>query len=105
MKSLISHDVFEVVSFVSQIIVSSHWIISEKYKDGEKKIKARLIAHVIEEDTHNVKKYPTCSRECPQLVFFIVAMMYWKLQSIHITAAFLQGGSFVKKEFLHSPYK
>ena len=49
LKSLISNDMFEVISFVNQVTVS-FWIVSKKYKDSEKKIKARQVACGFEVD-------------------------------------------------------
>ena len=57
LKSLISNNVFEVVPFINQVTVSCCWIILKKYKDGEKKIKVRLVACGFEEDTNNLRKY------------------------------------------------
>lgn len=35
LKSLVSNGMFEVIPFENQETVSSHWVISEKYKDQE----------------------------------------------------------------------
>ena len=61
LKTLLSNDVFEIASFVNQNIVSSHWIITEKYKDAEKKLKGRLVT--FKKDINNLTKdSPTFNR-------------------------------------------
>lgn len=37
LNNSIDNDAFEVVPFEKQTTLSSHWIISDKYKDGKKK--------------------------------------------------------------------
>lgn len=74
LNNWIDNYIFEVVSFEKQTTLFSHWIISEKYKDGKKKTKVRLVAHSFEEDTNNLRKDPpTCSREC--LCLFLTATL------------------------------
>ena len=104
LNNMIENDVFEVVPFDDQVTISSRWLISERYKEGKKKVKARLVARGFEEDTSNLRKdSPTCSKECLRLVFLAAAMMLWTLESIDITAAFLQGGPLLREVFLRPP--
>lgn len=64
---MISNVAFE-VPFENQ--VSYYWVISEKYKVEERKIKARWVACDFEENTNNHRKdTPTCSKEYLWLVF------------------------------------
>lgn len=49
LKSLISIDAFEVVAYENQVTLSSCWVISEKYKGGERKNKGRLVSCGFEE--------------------------------------------------------
>lgn len=113
LMSLISNDVLEVVPFENQVRVS-YRVISEKYKDSGKKIKAdatltkwkikaRLVAYSFEENIINLwKDSSTFSRACLQLVFLMASTMGWQLQTIDQTKAFLQG-SFLKREVLLCP--
>ena len=41
---------FESVQNENQPIISSRWIITERFKDGKKVVKARLVARGFEED-------------------------------------------------------
>ena len=77
--------------FENQKTISSHWIITEKFQNGSRKVKTRLVAREFEKDTSNLRKdSPTCSRESLHLVFSIATTMSWELQSIDITSTFLQ---------------
>ena len=104
LKNLIENEVFEEVPFENQTTVSTRWVISEKFKDGVKRTKARLVARGFEEDTRKLRiDSPTCSRECLRMVFMTAALMNWKLQSIDITAAFLQGSPLERDVYLRPP--
>ena len=96
--------VFEKVPYVGQNTVSSRWILTGKFKDSERKVKARLVARGFEEDsTHLKKDSPTCTRECLRLVFVVAAINSWELQSLDISAAFLQGNPIQREIFLRPP--
>ena len=75
-NNLIESDVFESVQNENQQTISSRWIITEKFKDGKKIVKAHLVARGFEEDSSNfTKDSPTCSCECRHLVFATAATM------------------------------
>ena len=74
--NLIENDVFESVQNENQPTISSRWIITEKFKDGKKIVKARLVVRGFEEDSSNfTKDSPTFSRESLRLVFATAATM------------------------------
>ena len=104
LKSMIKNYVFEAVPYSYQTTVSSRWILTEKFKKGKRMIKARLVARGFEEDSSEMRKdSPTCNRECLRLVFVVSSLMSWKLQSIDISAAFLQGGTLEREIYLRPP--
>ena len=104
LNNMIENEVFEIVPYVNQNTVSSRWIITEKFKDGARKVKARLVARGFEEDSSNLKTdSPTCNREFLKLVFEVASIMSWQLQSIDISAAFLQGNPIERDIFLRPP--
>ena len=87
---LIENYVFEGVQNENQPTISSRWIITEKFKDGQKIVKTCLIARGFEEDSSNfTKDSPTCSHECLRLVFATAATMSRDITATDITAAFL----------------
>ena len=103
-NNLVTNDVFEVIPYSNQKTISSRWVLTEKFAEGKRKVKARLVARGFEEDSSGFRKdSPTCSRESLRLVFVTAALMCWDLESIDVTAAFLQGGSLERVVYLKPP--
>ena len=104
LQKMISNDVFEIVPFSNQDTVSSLWLLTEKYRKGVKVTKARLVARGFEEDSSAmVKDSPTCDRESLRMVFVVGSIMIWEIQSIDISAAFLQGRKLEREIYLRPP--
>ena len=102
--NLIENDVFEEVKDVGQPRVSCKWVIVSKMKDGEKIVKARLVARGFEEKASNARTdSPTCSRQSLRMAFIMTSTMGWQIQSLDITSAFLQGNSIERDVFLKPP--
>lgn len=98
------HDVFECVPNTGQPSVSSRFVITEKIKDGERVVKARLVARGFEENNTNLQTdSPTCSREALRLVMLTAVIMGWRIQTIDFTSAFLQGEKMNRELFLRLP--
>ena len=103
-SNLNSNEVYDIVPYTNQRTISSRWVLTEKFKEGERVTKARLVARGFEEDSSKYRKdSPTCCRESLRLVFVTAALKSWRLESIDITAAFLQGGSLEREIFLRPP--
>ena len=106
MNNLRENDVFEWVEDCGQKTISSKFVYTEKETPtGEKKIKARCVARGFEEDSDDSLKTdsPTCSRQALRLVLIVAATMNWELQSLDITAAFLQGNAMERDVFVRPP--
>ena len=58
-------NVYSEVEDNGQVCVSTRWVVIEKYKDGEKVVKAQLVARGFEEtDLKDVRKdSPTCGKD------------------------------------------
>ena len=103
-QNMKDNDVYEEVPYTGQRTVSSRWVLTEKFKDGEKKVKARLVARGFEEaDIELIVESPTCTKESVRLVMVTAASKLWKLQAIDITAAFLQGDEIDRQVYLRLP--
>ena len=103
-SNLLHHDVFQIVPYTGQKTVSSKWVLGEKIKNGASIIKARLVAKGFEEDSSNlVKDSPTCTRESMRLLYLTSSLMSWKLQSMDISSAFLQGWPLEREVYLQPP--
>ena len=104
LNNLERNKVFQVVPYDNQNMVSSKWVLTEKVKEGNKFIKARLVARGFQEDSSDlIKDSPTCSRESQRLVYLTSVIQSWQLQTIDITSAFLQGFPLEREVFLQPP--
>ena len=103
--NLLEHDVFEVVNDDGQSTISTKWIFHEKSDDqGRKLVKGRLVARGFEERLADKKiDSPTCSRQGLRLVLTIASTMDWEINSMDISAAFLQGNQLERPVFIQPP--
>ena len=60
-ESFKAHNVYNVVDDVGQPTISCRWIFTEKERNGEKILKARLVARGFEEVLMERTDSPTCS--------------------------------------------
>ena len=79
-------DVFSEEKDTGQPTVSSRWVVGEK--DGA--VKARLVARGYEELESDVSDAPTSTKSSKSIFFVLAASFKWKIESIDVTAAFLQ---------------
>ena len=74
LQKLKGNNVFEEVKFSGQSVISSKWVITEKFKEQKRVLKARLVARGFEEDSSKLRTdSPTCSRQNFRLVLIIAA--------------------------------
>ena len=83
--------------------IGSRWVITEKFKDGEKVTKARLVAKGFQEDNDLKRDSPTCLKENLRIVIAIAASEKWKIKSLDIKSAFLQGKEIEREVYLIPP--
>ena len=97
-------EVYEEVNDDGQTTMSVRWVITPKFLDGIWRTKARLVARGYEENQELIRTdSPTCMRESLRIVISIIACMNWKVHSIDIKAAFLQGKAIDRQVFLKPP--
>ena len=64
-------------------------------------VKARLARGFEETDLKDIRKdSPTCGKDSLRLSLTILASKHWKISSLDIKAAFLQGKEITEKSFL-----
>ena len=99
------HDVFQEVEDEGQSGVSCRWVITEKYKEGERCLKARLVARGFEEaEMEKIRKdSPTCGKDSLRLCLTIMASMGWQINSLDVKAAFLQGSPIERDVYIVPP--
>ena len=67
-------------------------------------LKARLVARGFEEkDVKNRTDSPTCSKQALRMIFVTASTMTWELNSLDISAAFLQGNKIEREIFMQPP--
>ena len=97
------HHVFESVEDLGQPTISSKWIFSEKEHDGNKTLKARLVARGFEEVFEDKTDSPTCSRQTLKMMFAVSSTLSWDLHCLDVTAAFLKGEEITRDVFIQPP--
>ena len=95
---------FVEVEDTGQPRISTKWVCTENLKGGKLVLKARLVARGFEEDKAQLRTdNPTCYKESLRLLLCILASKKWKLQSIDIKSAYLQGNNISRSIFLQPP--
>ena len=84
--------------------MSTTWVITEKKKNNEVNTKARLVARGYEESKESIRSdSPTCMRNSIRMLLGIAAGKDWKIRSLDVKAAFLQGKSIERDLYLVPP--
>jgi hypothetical protein len=98
------NDVFEIKEDIGQKTLSCRWVITEKIKDGQKKVKARLVVRGFEEeDNSEGTDSPTCKPEILKMALCIIKMKGWKVKTLDIKTAYLQGDRIEREVFIKPP--
>ena len=104
LKSWVGNQVFTVVPDRGQDCISTRWIYSiKKCKTGSVK-KARLVAKGFQDQESDVRSdSPTCAKESLRLALTTIASSGWKVNSMDVKTAFLQGKNFRREVYLIPP--
>ena len=99
-----ANNVYEEVENRGQPTISVRWVITEKIKEGESIVKARLVARGFEEDSSDLQKdSPTCLKESVKITLSIASAKSWEIRSLDIRSAYLQGKEMEREVFLKPP--
>ena len=86
------YNVYDEVDDTGQEVITTRWVITEKTDNGTTRIKARLVARGYEEDSSDIRTdSPTITKENIRLVSTVAVNNNWKIYSLDVKAAFLQG--------------
>ena len=98
------NNVYEEVENTGQATMSVRWVVTEKIKNNESVFKARLVARGFEEDSSELQKdAPTCLKESVKIALAIASTKGWKLHSLDIKSAYLQGNVITRDVYLRPP--
>ena len=87
-----------------QKAISTRWVCTRKMKGNKMVCKARLVARGFEENSKALQTdSPTCSKESLRIVLAIISSYEWKLHSLDIKSAFLQGAPMDRNVFIKPP--
>ena len=87
-----------------QFRLSSRWVVTEKIKEGETIIKARLVARGFEEYTEELKKIsPTYDKESIRLLLALASINSWDCHTVDVKSAYLQGNKIEREVYLKPP--
>ena len=96
--------VYKEVENQGQDCISLRWVLKDKLDNSGSVIcKARLCVRGFEEEQNFRTDSPTCSREGIRLFFAATAANGWKLHSMDVKGAFLQGKEIDREVFLKPP--
>ena len=95
-------DVYKSVKDDGQDRVSTRWVLTIKDNGIAK---ARLVARGFEDEELEPKdkQSPTCCKESIRLIICVSVMYTWKMESIHIKIAFLQGDMSSRNVYIKPP--
>ena len=97
--------VFEEVEHDEQECMTTTWVITPKM-DGDKVVtKARLVARGYEEQVDVRADSPTCVKDNIRVLLSVAVAKGWKICSLDVKAAFLQGKEIDRLLFLKPPKK
>ena len=104
LESWIREDVYQEVEDVGQETITVRWVITPKLVDGVMTTKARLVARGFQEDSADLRTdSPTCMKESLRLLLSIASSKSWRINSIDIKVAFLQGKEINREVYLKPP--
>ena len=105
LKSLKAHKVYEEVEDTGQPSISTRWVYTLKEVGDKLQRKARLFAKGFEEDCLDeiLKNSSTCDKQSLRLILSVIAQKKWKINSVDIKTAFLQGEKIPREVYLQPP--
>ena len=105
LQSWKTNEFYEEVLYENQKRISVRWVCGMKSCENDYiYARARLVARGFEEDNQNVnKESPARSKDSFRVINAIVAQKQWKLNTIDIKTAFLQGEELDRNVYLYPP--
>ena len=97
-------NVYNEVENIGQNFITVQWVVTQKYEEEKRIIKARLVARGFQEDSSGIRKdSPTTTRESTRLLICFSEAKDWKIHSLDIKSAFLQGSVLIRDVFIKPP--
>ena len=98
------HDVYEEIEKTNEDCITTQWVYSQKYVDGKRIVKARLVARGFQEKDESIRSDSPCTtKESVRLLLIVASHKRWKTSTIDIKSAFLQGEKIDRRVILKPP--
>ena len=95
--------VYEEIPKDNQRLMSTRWVVTEKMTENGRITKARLVVRGFEEESNVKSDSPTVHKESLRLFLSVASTQGYKVHSIDIKAAFLQGKNIDRDIFVQPP--
>lgn len=103
LKNWATYQVYEEVENRGQDYLTVQWVVTQKFVDEERLVKARLVAHGFQETDLIQKDSPTASKESLRVLLITALSMEWRIHSLDVKSAFLQGDQIQRTVFVKPP--
>ena len=98
------YDVYEEVKDEGQKKVGTNWVLTEKIKEGNNIVKARLTIRGDQEETGDIRKdSPTVRAGNVKMLLMVAAMKRWQIKTSDVESAFLQSLPLQREVFVMPP--
>ena len=97
------YNVYEECEDNGQKAITCQWVLTQKYVNENRTVKARLVARGFQELDAMRKDSPTASPESMRLMLCISTSKRWRLNSLDVKAAFLQGDYIDRDVYIKPP--
>ena len=98
------YEVYEEVKDEGQQRLGTMWLLTEKIKDGETVVKARLNIRGDQEDTEDMRTdSPTVRKGNIKIVLMIAAAKQWEIKTSDVSNAFLQSVPIEREVYITPP--
>ena len=106
MQNLIDHDTYEIVDDIGQDYLDTKFDIKEKQTENGSQVKARFVAKGFQENTDSMRTdSPTCTKSNLRTLLVLSVASSWKVKTIDIKSAFLQGREIQRELYVKPPAK
>ena len=96
-------EVIEEVEDHGQRRISTTWVITDKKENTGTIVKARLVARGYEDESDVRSDSPTCMKDSIRLMLSVAVSRGWKIHSLDVKAAFLQGQQIARDLYIFPP--
>ena len=105
MESWKRFEVYDEIKNEGQRYITVQWVVTQKFNEKGRSVKARLVARGFQEPNEHIKKdSPTTTRESVRVLLCMAISHHgWVIHSLDVKSAFLQGDLLKREVFLKPP--